>query len=966
MDYNGLNLFIQYSARPQTNYEFVIIKILLNVEHATRNSIVKDLNDANPSSGEDFHESSIFDLLIERRIIKRDDGIYTLIDYDKFSAEQKKILIKLCNKRIRAIDSKIDPQPNYFKIAPGEQARDWQRQKKQRSIGIGWNDLGDLSRLEFEQVRELLKKNKYSRSVSSQFKNFLSIKKGDIIIANKGMSKIVGIGKVIGEYQYKQDEEYTHTFPVEWIYTKEKNITKQRNWFITVSKITPESFNNIISGKPPLSEEFENLVKIFDKNSKYFETDNWIWAEREIRDKYYKHFVTKFPAEKIHNLTIEQYVLGILDNEGKTNQESFSYYLERKTPITGNVRGGDAEKFGIYYDRKKQKDFIYLNSYSNEIDAFNAVKHEITVILSAGKKYIDDKNPKKLSNIIDVQGQNIHRHIRSKLLSTYYPDFFLSIHSNAKIDLLLDYFDIPKVELKEKLTMKQLQLLDIKDRHPIMKNWDVWTYSYFLFAVILPKMESEHPIRSDERISKKQLPIPSSENLAELKKQLAKVLLIKDDKLEEIISALLTGKGVLLTGAVGTGKTHLAKILPEIAWKDHGGGYYSKIVTATSDWTTTDVIGGIHPKVDAGKITYEIQKGCVANTVSLNWKEGTSKSKERDSFEGLNAEKNRHEFRGVWLVIDEFNRANIDKAFGQLFTALEYNIMHIPTVDPNKSEEELIIPEDYRIIGTLNTADKHYLHSLSDALKRRFSIIELSIPDYSQKDEELYFVIKKAMKDNDSKVNLVLSDIEGKFARGKGDPDAENIVDTLYTLMTFIREIKPLGTALLISMLRFMIANHSLDLVTNKKWNTSLDSALVSFIIPQIEDLPYWTLKVIRAAFCNDLEKFFENDPEINNVGHEKYKKDFHKSIEFIKKIKNKKRNRILLKFLDNKLGTNKEKDKDGNEKPDKDIEYLKIWNAENIGSKPVLPKFRNAIDQIISEKGFDEQTEEESEQNVG
>ncbi len=966
MDYEGLKLFIQYSAHPQTNYEFVIIRILLNVEHATRNSIVKDLNDANPSSGEDFHESSIFDLLVERGIIKEDDGIYTLIDYDKFSVEQKKMLVKLCNERIQAIDSKIDPQPNYFKIAPGEQARDWQRQKKQRSIGIGWNDLGDLSRLEFEQVNELIKKSKHARSIFTQFKNFLSIKKGDIIIANKGMSKIVGIGKVIGEYQYKQDEEHAHTFPVEWIYTKEKYIPTQTNWFFTVSKITPESFNNIISEKSSLSEEFEDLVKKFDKNPKDFEINDWTWTKKEVREKYHEHFVTKFPAEKIDNLTIEQYVLGILDDEKKPNQESFSYYLEREAPTTGNIMGSVSKKFGIYYDRKNQKDFIYSKSYSNEIDAFNAVKHDITVILSAGKKYIDDKNSKKLSNIVDIQDRNIHRHIRSKLLSTYYPDSFLSIHSRKKIDLLLDYFNIPKVELKEKLTMKQLKLLDIKDRHPIMKNWDVWTYSYFLFAVILPKMESKHPIRRDEQISKKQLPIPSSENLAELKKQLAKVLLIRDDKLEEIISALLTGKGVLLTGAVGTGKTHLAKILPEIAWKDHGGGYYSKIVTATSDWTTTDVIGGIHPKVDAGKITYEIQKGCVANTVSLNWKEGTNKSKERESFEGLNAEKNKHKFRGVWLVIDEFNRANIDKAFGQLFTALEYKIMQIPTVDPNESEEELIIPEDYRIIGTLNTADKHYLHSLSDALKRRFSIIELSIPDYSQKDEELYFVIKKAMKDNVSKVNLILSDIEGKFARGKGDPDAENIVDTLYTLMTFIREIKPLGTALLISMLRFMIVNHSLDLVTNKKWNTSLDSALVSFIIPQIEDLPYWTLKVIRAAFCNDLEKFFENDPEIKVEGPEKYKKDFHKSVEFIKKIKTKKRNKILFRFLDNKLGTNKENDEDGNEKPDKDIEYLKIWNAENIGSKPALPKFSNAIDQIISENGFDEQTEEESEKNVG
>jgi hypothetical protein len=53
------------------------------------------------------------------------------------------------------------------------------------------------------------------------------------------------------------------------------------------------------------------------------------------------------------------------------------------------------------------------------------------------------------------------------------------------------------------------------------------------------------------------------------------------------------------------------------------------------------------------------------------------------------------------------------------------------------------------------------------------------------------------------------------------------------------------------------------------------------------------------------------------------------------------------------------EKDSEGNEKPDQDIEYLKFWNAENVGKKPDLPKFRSAIDQIISEKGINEEIEE-------
>jgi len=972
MDYERLKSFILYDARPQENYQFVMIKSLSIVQHLSKESIAKDLSDENPHKTDtDFRRVPVYDVLVKRGVAKESDGIYSLIGFENFSPDQKKMLVKLCKQRIDEMNQKNNVQPNYWKIAPGQKAHNWEEQKNQGIIAIGWKETGNLKEKTPEQIDQLVKANYGEKAIvrSAEIRNFMSIKKGDIIVANKGKNKVVGTGHVTGEYQYRTGSEYPHTYTVEWTDTKEREVPVQNGWAITVLRIEPDLFKTIISdtvknsSKVELTEEFEELVRQFDKNPKEFETDDWEWVEKETREKYHNEFVTKFPIDEIENLTIEQYVQGILDANEEPNRESFCYVLERETPTTGSIKGSTVDKFGIYYDRKIIKDYAYSKDYSSPEDAFNAVKHQISTVLASGKKYIEDKEAEKLYTVMDAKGQNIQRHVRSKLLSTYYPDSFLAIHSRERIDLLLDYFDIPKVKLKGKLTQKQLKLMEIKEKHPIMKNWDGYKYSFFLFDVILPLQEQrdEEPDEDEVEIdfSEEQLPTPTSENLKELKKELAKVLLINDDKLEEIISALIMGKSVLLTGAVGTGKTHLATILPEIAWKEYGG-YHSMVYTATSDWTTQNVIGGIIPKVDSDKkIIYEIQKGCVTNTVSLNWKEGTSKSKERDPYEATNIEEDLQKFRGVWLVIDEFNRANIDKAFGQLFTSIEYKKMQVPTIDPGESFEELIIPDDYRIIGTLNTADKHYLHSLSDALKRRFSIIEIPIPDYEEKEKELYFVIKKATHNLDATVNLVLSDEQKTFVRGKGDADAENIVDTLYTLMTFIREIKPLGTALLISMLRFMIVNHSLDLVEKKDWDSSLDSALVTSIIPQIEDLNYWTLKVIRAALCGNLENFFENDPEIKDDGYEKYKKDFQKSVNFLRKIKGKKRNNIIKRFTEGRLGTNKEKDENGKEKPDKDIEYLKIWTEENFGKKPSLPKFGIAINQIISEKGIDEEIEE-------
>lgn len=71
-----------------------------------------------------------------------------------------------------------------------------------------------------------------------QFKDFLSIKEGDIIIANKGYSEILGMGTVKGSYQYRPDLTFNHTYPLEWFDTKERDILPRTGvWRKTVSPV---------------------------------------------------------------------------------------------------------------------------------------------------------------------------------------------------------------------------------------------------------------------------------------------------------------------------------------------------------------------------------------------------------------------------------------------------------------------------------------------------------------------------------------------------------------------------------------------------------------------------------------------------------------------------------------------------------------------------------------------------------
>ena len=273
------------------------------------------------------------------------------------------------------------------------------------------------------------------------------------------------------------------------------------------------------------------------------------------------------------------------------------------------------------------------------------------------------------------------------------------------------------------------------------------------------------------------------------------------------------------------------------------------------------------------------------------WKEYFGENKSglsKDDLEKIRDAIKNNRVRKYVLIIDEINRGNISKIFGELITLLEPDKRiggkHHTIITLPYSKEKFGVPPNLYIIGTMNTADRS-IALVDIALRRRFGFVE--IPPEPKKICGV--------------VNDELGLSKEKIIDKLGGLDLEKLLKAMNTRITFLADReKQIGHAYFLNIFRDERGDYVKD---ESLWKQNLHRIWYNEIIPLLQEYFYNDYKKIKRVlgeaedddgFIKKIEKddavkdYVPDDMErydINSRNKELYAENFDEFVKALKKV---------------------------------------------------------------------------------